>query len=137
MQQFSDQTDNDARTHTDSPGSTLSRTCQRYCIKRFRSSSFTARGRKPYVLQNVICLLKSLFVPPLQTSCATLAEQQILFDNEDIRLFVTACAHSRIDIRISIPRLLQMQSTCIEIYTESWLPWRNNRLWQFLTVIHR
>ena len=136
MQQFSDQTDNDARTHTDPPGSTLSRTVQGYLYKMSSPVLLHSSRSKAVCVQNVICLLKSLFVPPLQTSCATLAEQQILFDNEDIRLFVAACAHSRRQT-ISIPRLLQMQSACIKIYKESWLPWRNNRLWQFLTVVHR
>ena len=83
MQQLSAQTDNDARTHTDSPGSTLSRTDQGYHCKITISVLPHSSRPKTVCVQNVICLLKSL-CSTFTKSCATLAKQQVMITDESV-----------------------------------------------------
>ena len=54
------QTDNDVRAHTDSPGSTLSWTDQRHHCKMTISVLPHSSRSKAVCVQNVICLLRNL-----------------------------------------------------------------------------
>ena len=55
-------------------------------------SSFTARGRKPYVSKTPSACWKAS-VPPLQKSCATLIKQQVMATDEsaDTKIYGRVC----------------------------------------------